>query len=108
METKKCLTVYDAAFKLQVVAYAEQNGKREAGRNLHVDKCVRRWCDQKEELSGTNKTRKAFRGKPPALETQLMKYVTDIRKDGYALSTEMLRVKALAIARHMTLSPTDF
>lgn len=37
-----------------------------------------------------------------------MKYVTDIRKDGYALSTEMLRVKALAIARHMNISPTDF
>lgn len=61
MEKKKRLTAYNAAFKLQVVAYAEQNGKRAAGRNFHVDdKCVRRWCDQKEELATTNKTRKAF------------------------------------------------
>lgn len=37
-----------------------------------------------------------------------MRYVTDMRKDGYALSTEMLRDKALATARHMNISPTDF
>lgn len=65
MEKKKRLTAYDAAFELQVVAYAEQNGKRAAGWNFHVDdKCVRRWRDQKEELAAINKTRKAFRNKP--------------------------------------------
>ncbi|KAH7941748.1 hypothetical protein HPB49_016929 [Dermacentor silvarum] len=99
-----------ATFK--VVAYAEQNGKRAASRNSDVNgKCVRRWCDQKEELAAKNKTRKAFCGKPckfPTLEKELMKYVMDIAKDGYTLSTKMLRVKALAIARHMNISPMDF
>lgn len=34
------------------------------------------------------------------LEKELMKYVTDSRKDSYASSTEMLCAKALAIVRH--------
>ncbi|KAL1435059.1 hypothetical protein MTO96_001605 [Rhipicephalus appendiculatus] len=38
---------------------------RRPDRNFLVDdKCVRRWCDQKEVLAATNETRKAFRGKP--------------------------------------------
>lgn len=96
----------------KVVAYAEQNGKRAAGRNSDVnDRCVHRWCDQKEELAATNRTRKAFCGKPckfPTLENELMKYVPYIRNDGYTLSTEMLRIKALAIACHMNISLMDF
>lgn len=92
------------------IAYIKQNGTRAASQNFYVDdKCVRQWCDQKEELAAINKTRKALHSKPcefPKLEKELMKYVTDIRKDGYALSTEMLRAKALAIAHHMNISPT--
>lgn len=67
------------------IAYVKQNEKRAGGQNFYIDKFVRRWCDQKEELAATNKTREAFRSKPcefPTLEKEVMKYVTDIRKDG--------------------------
>ena len=37
-------TSYTAKFKLEVVKYAEENGKREAGRKYDVDpKNVRHW-----------------------------------------------------------------
>ncbi|XP_050032534.2 uncharacterized protein [Dermacentor andersoni] len=106
------LTAYDAAFKLKVVAYAEEHGKRVAGRNFGVDdKCVRRWLKQKAVLAATNKSREAFRGKAckfPELERELAQYVVATRKSGSALSTEMIRVKAFAIARLLGIDPPEF
>lgn len=103
---------YAAGFKLQVVKYAEEHGKRAAGRKFDVDeKCVRCWCIQQKDIAETNRTRKAFRGKQckfPKLEEELAEYVRTTRRDGYAVSTEMIRVKALAVARRMDIAPADF
>ncbi|KAL1437234.1 hypothetical protein MTO96_048954 [Rhipicephalus appendiculatus] len=44
-----------ASFKLQVIEYAEEHGKREAGRKYDVDeKRVRYWIKQKDALAATN------------------------------------------------------
>ncbi|KAG0414191.1 hypothetical protein HPB47_008619 [Ixodes persulcatus] len=86
---------YAAGFKLQVVKYAEEHGKRAARRKFDVDeKCVRCWCIQQKDIAETNRTRKAFRGKQckfPKLEEELVEYVRTTRRDGYAVSTEMIR-----------------
>lgn len=98
----KYLNSYTAGYKLKVIEYALEHGKRAAGRKFDVDeKCVRRWCAQKEALRNTNSTKRAFRGeqcKFPDLEEDLLHYVTEVRNDGLALTTDMLRVKGLALA----------
>jgi hypothetical protein len=41
---------YSGRVKLQVVQYAENHGKRPAGRKFDVNKyCVREWCKQKKK-----------------------------------------------------------
>ncbi|KAH7982631.1 hypothetical protein HPB52_006211 [Rhipicephalus sanguineus] len=92
--------------------YAEEHGKQEAGRKYDVDeKCVRYWIKQKDALAATNRSQKVFRGKKcryPELEGELVKYVIDTRRDGYNVSTDMIRMKALAIARHMEIPQAQF
>ncbi|KAH7933216.1 hypothetical protein HPB49_010399 [Dermacentor silvarum] len=106
------LRLFTTSFKLQVTEYAENHGKREAGRKYDVDeKRVPYWINQKDALAATNRSRKAFRGKKckyPELEGELVKYVTDTRNDGYAVSTDMVRAKALNIARHMEIPKAQF
>ncbi|KAH7958680.1 hypothetical protein HPB49_004289 [Dermacentor silvarum] len=75
------------------------------------EKRVRYWIKQKDALAATNRSQKAFRGKKckyPELEGELVKFVIDIRIDGYAVSTDMVRVKALNIARHMEIPQAEF
>ncbi|KAH7985923.1 hypothetical protein HPB52_025300 [Rhipicephalus sanguineus] len=98
------LRSFTAAFKLQVIEYAGEHSKQEAGRKCDIDeKRMHYWIKQKDALAATNRSRKEFRGKKckyPEPEGELVKYV-DTRRDGYAVSTDMTRMKALAIARHM-------
>ncbi|KAH9368731.1 hypothetical protein HPB48_004750 [Haemaphysalis longicornis] len=108
----KHLNSYTAGYKLKVIEFALEHGKRAAGRKFDVDeKCVRRWCAQKEALENTNSKKRAFRGKPckfPELEEDLFRYVTEVRNDGFALTTDMLRVKALALARAKNIPAGTF
>lgn len=54
---------YDAAFKLKVVAYAETNTNRGAGRKFGVDeKRVREWKKQKDELEGLGAKKRRLEG----------------------------------------------
>ncbi len=56
-------TAYDAAFKLKVVALAEDIGNRAAGKKLEVnEKQVRDWRKQKVQLEAVPKSKKALRG----------------------------------------------
>jgi transposase-like protein len=100
---------YTAEFKLKVIHYADKNGKRAAARKFDVDpKCVRTWCNQKEALQKAPKDKRAFRGKKckyPEVEEALLQYVTDIRKSGYAVSTEMIQIEAVKIASRNIPAP---
>ncbi|EEC18625.1 POGO family transposase, putative [Ixodes scapularis] len=88
----KHLNSYTAGFKLKAVASALEHGKRAAGRRYDVDeKCVWHWCDQKDGLASTNKTRHAFHAKPrkfPNLENKLFSYVEEVRNDGKRVPAE--------------------
>lgn len=94
---------YKPHFKLKVVAFARENGKRATGRKFKVDeKCVCHRCLQEGSLRKTKQTKSAFRGKRsmfPEAEELLLQYVTDTRSNGYVVSTKMLRLKALEIER---------
>ncbi|KAK8776332.1 hypothetical protein V5799_030319 [Amblyomma americanum] len=84
----KYLNSYTAGF-------AVEHGKRAAGRKFDVvEKCVRRWCNQKDALRDTSCKKRAYRGKPckfPELEEELLCYVTEARNNGYTLTADMLR-----------------
>ncbi|KAH8037376.1 hypothetical protein HPB51_009931 [Rhipicephalus microplus] len=108
----KQLNSYTAGYKLKVIEFALEHGKRAVGRKFDVDeKCVRRWCAQKKALQNTNIKKRAFRGKQckyPDLEEELLRYVTEVRNDDFALTTDMLRMKALALARAKNIPAGDF
>lgn len=108
----KHINSYTAGFKLKVVEFALDHGKRAAGRKFDVDeKCVRRWCNQKDALKTTSSKRRAFRGKPckyPELEEELFRYAMEVRNNGYALTTDMLRVKTQALARARSIPREEF
>ena len=58
---------YEARFKLQVIAFAEEKGNRAAERKFSVsEKLVRDWRKQKSKLKKTPKKRRADHpgGKP--------------------------------------------
>ncbi|KAH8026659.1 hypothetical protein HPB51_023677 [Rhipicephalus microplus] len=108
----KQLNSYTAGCKLKVIEFALEHGIRAAGRKFDVDeKCVRRWCAQKKALQNTNIKKRAFRGKQckyPDLEEELLRYVTEVRNDGFSLTTDMLCMKALALARAKNIPAGDF
>ncbi|KAK8758329.1 hypothetical protein V5799_004041 [Amblyomma americanum] len=108
----KHLNSYMAGFKLKVVEFALEHGKRAASRKFDVDeKCVRRWCGQRDALKNTSSKKSAFRGKPckfPELEEELLCYSMEVWNNGYALTTDMLRVRAQALARAKSIPHEDF
>ncbi|KAK6178248.1 hypothetical protein SNE40_013056 [Patella caerulea] len=64
MPSVKTRKSYTAAFKLEVVNYAEENGGNMAAHRVYgvSEKCVRDWRKAKEVLRKTKKTKKANRG----------------------------------------------
>uniref|UniRef100_A0A023GJZ4 Putative tigger transposase n=1 Tax=Amblyomma triste TaxID=251400 RepID=A0A023GJZ4_AMBTT len=104
---------YTAAFKLKAVDYALEHGNRAAGRHFGVDEMrIRYWKKQREKLMATNKTRRAFRGpktgKFPRVEEAVLEYVRDLRKDGCAVSLEMIQTQARTTARKLGIAAKDF
>ncbi|KAL1474556.1 hypothetical protein MTO96_037876 [Rhipicephalus appendiculatus] len=84
----------------------------EAGRKYDIDeKRVRYYIKQKDALAATNRSRKAFRGKKfkyPQFKGELVKYANNTQRDGYAASTDMIRVKSLNITRPMEIPQAQF
>lgn len=99
---------YSAAYKLQVVKYAAENGNRPAERKFGVnEKLVRDWRKAKDALKAMKKTKKANRGlKPrwPQLEEQVHKWVLEQRSAGRGLTKEQLRLHAKVVATAMNIS----
>lgn len=101
-----------AGFKVTMIEFALEHGKRAASRKFDVnDKCVRRWCRQKEALKNTTSKKCDFQGKTskfPELEEELLCYVMEVQNDDYASTTDMLRMKAQAMARAKSVPREDF
>jgi transposase-like protein len=99
---------YTAAFKLEVIKYAEENSNRAAEREFGFnEKNVRRWRQQKDILHKTKKSQKAFRTKAPfwpELENELESFVLEQRAACRALNTVQLRMKAVEIAKSLEIT----
>ena len=58
-----CKKSYDAAFKLKVIEFAEQNTNRGAARKYGIDeKQVREWKKQKDQLGSLNSKKRRLDG----------------------------------------------
>ena len=99
---------YEARFKLQVIAFAEEKGNRAAERKFSVsEKLVRDWRKQKSKLKKMPQKRRADRpgGKPhwPELEAQLVSWIQENRNNGIGLCGSMVRLKAKLFAKEMDI-----
>ena len=106
-------TQYDASFKLKVIKYALENSNRSAARQFSVnERCVRRWAQQEERLRACSTKRKSFRGAKtgvhPALELELKTFVQEQRAEGFAVTSEIIQVKARELAREYGIRRADF
>uniref|UniRef100_A0A8C4SMW6 HTH CENPB-type domain-containing protein n=1 Tax=Erpetoichthys calabaricus TaxID=27687 RepID=A0A8C4SMW6_ERPCA len=112
MDSSERLRSFTAGEKLKVILEAEKIGNWAAGRKYGVpESCVRDWQQKKEKLSSCNINRWAFRGKRaqfPQVEVALADYIQDRRQLGYAVSTEMIQMKACDIAKEHGIPITQF
>uniref|UniRef100_A0A8C9YTA0 HTH CENPB-type domain-containing protein n=1 Tax=Sander lucioperca TaxID=283035 RepID=A0A8C9YTA0_SANLU len=78
-----------------------------------VTECnVRRWRTQKERLKNTNSQRKAFRGpqsgKFAELDDRIYEYVVEKRRDGMPITREIIRLRALELAKELNILTNEF
>ena len=98
---------YCASFKLRVVAYAVDKGNCAAGKQFNVDEsCVHRWRSQREKLLETPCNKRALRGRSaafPELEKEVAEWITEKRKAGTGVSTNIIHLKAKSVAQKLGL-----
>jgi transposase-like protein len=94
---------YTAAFKLEAVTYAKENGNRATGHQFSInEKMVRNWRKQEDELRLTKQSKRANRGQKarwPALEDKIETWVLEQR-------ASLRGVKAVTMAEEFLI--TDF
>ena len=99
---------YTAKEKLAVVKYAEAFGNRAAGREFGVNEAnVRLWRKNKDRLMKMLRTKQADRGlmaQFPEIESHLLEWVTDRRRQGIAVSTMEARLQARIIAQKLRVT----
>ena len=99
---------YTAKEKLAVVKYAEAFGNRAAGREFGVNEAnVRLWRKNKDRLMKMPRTKQADRGLKaqfPEIESHLLEWVTDRRRQGIAVSTMEARLQAHIIAQKLCVT----
>ena len=101
---------YDANFKLMVVKYAEATNNCAAGRKYEVSEPnVRRWRTIKEKLENANSSRKSFsgpkKGRFHELEERVVNYVREKRNEGFPVTHEVIRMKAIELSRNIPNMP---
>lgn len=103
---------FTAAFKRKVIEFAEANGNMSAQRQFGVsEKSVRYWRNQKSKLSVCNARKTSFRGRRavhPELEDKVADFVREYRARSLPVSAELIRTKAVELAREAGLSREDF
>lgn len=86
---------YSAAFKLNVVEFAEANGNMAAQRRFGVsEKSVRYWRAQKGKLQMCNPRKMSFRGRSavhPQLEDKLADFVREVRARSLPVTVDTIR-----------------
>ena len=107
MPPKRCS--YTASFKLAVLRHSKEHGKHAAERKYGVcTKMIRRWADQEEDLESMPRAKKANRKGQclyPDMEKALTSWIVDMRQQGFAVSREFVRYKAVELSKH---APSGF
>jgi len=69
---------------------------------------VKRWRQQKNDLLNSSGTRTAFRGPKKGrfdeIEVEVVKYVTDMRREGFPVTRESIQFKGREVARNLSIS----
>lgn len=103
---------FTAAFKRKVIEFAEANGNMSAQRKFGVsEKSVRYWRNQKSKLSSCSARKTSFRGRRavhPELEEKVADFVREYRARSLPVTTEVIRTKAIELAREAGLSREQF
>ena len=108
----KRVRAYSAAFKLDVLAYAQDNSNRAAARKFDVDeRRVREWKKNKIEITAlanrkNGKTRKRLDGAGPKplsteLEEIILNWIHNRRSQGLRVSRKLIKKKAQITYRGM-------
>ena len=96
---------YYAAFKLEVVKYAEEHSKAKAARAFKVDRRrIVEWCQSKEKLltCPNDRLRMAGGGKKPLMagvEVELEEWMRERRREGQKVTMKMVMAEAERRAR---------
>jgi hypothetical protein len=102
-ELKRKRQSYKSVFKIKVVAFAEIHGNSNAMREFNVDeKLIRDWRKIKEELNSMPRTKRARRGNIssfPILEEELNIWVVSQRQEGYIVTRNCIRLRALQLKK---------
>ncbi|KAL1417806.1 hypothetical protein MTO96_026514 [Rhipicephalus appendiculatus] len=104
---------YSAAFKRQVILYAESESNVEAGRKFDVsEKCVREWRKQRTKIFACAATRRSFRGPKsgpyPAVEEAVRDRVHDQRSKSLSVCYDDIGAEARTVAKDMCIPLTEF
>src|SRR6218665_813150 len=98
---RKTRSAYAAGFKLRVVEYAEIHGNSKAMRHFGVnEKLVRDWRKSKEKLADIPSTQLCLRGGKssfPELEVELNEWILSQRQEGYIITRESIRLRAVEL-----------
>jgi hypothetical protein len=90
--------------KNRAVREAEEIGNRAAGRKHDFpESYIRDWREKKAVLLKSSGSRTALlvqKARYPKTEEKLLEYLSEKRQFGYAVSTEMCQLKALALAKN--------
>lgn len=104
---------FTAAFKRNVILYAEATNNCAAQRHFHIsEKMVRGWRSQREQIFTCNSQRRAFRG--PArgrhddLEKELCWYIESERQKGIRLTCDDIQVRARQLAMRDGIDRSTF
>ncbi len=105
---------YDSAFKLKVVRQAAESGSnRKTAEHFGVDeKSVRTWKKQQKEIAVGPRTAKRLPGggrpvRDKKMDSDLISWVKDARKDGIAVSGSMLKMQAKRKAESQDFQASD-
>ena len=101
-------TAYTTKEKLTANKFAEAHGNKATQREYGINKSnIREWRKKKDLLTKLPKSKMADRGSKahhPALEEELMVFVSDRRRRGVGVSTRDLRKEAKKIAKRRKIT----
>ncbi|CAG9809508.1 unnamed protein product [Chironomus riparius] len=99
---------YSSGEKLEVVAFAEVTGNRQAAKIFKIDEsCIRKWRNQKELLIEINQER-GTRRKPnlrfPDVESRLKAFVLQKLNEGIVLKPSEIKAESIRIAEELNIT----